>query len=169
MPYAHVYIAILNFMVQCRMPISKYRASYAQMAIPCTWIAVMYTSLRKTTLHPLYTRFPKLKPVTCSIHQPTEISINKMAKDNRPLVKMCGVTSPKDAALAAEAGADFIGMIIWPDSKCSVSISSAKEISKVAREYGAKFVDDDSNTILKASDDADLEYIQYERFYKADI
>lgn len=123
-----------------------------------------YPGLRKTTLHPLHTRFPKKKPVTCSIHQPTEISINKIAKDNRPLVKMCGITSPKDAALAAEAGADFIGMIIWPDSKRSVSISTAKEISKVAREYGAKpvgvFVDDDSNTILKASDDADLEYIQ---------
>ncbi|KAI3679955.1 hypothetical protein L2E82_50691 [Cichorium intybus] len=96
-----------------------------------------------------------------------------MAKDNRPLVKMGRVTSPKDAALAAEAGADFIGMIIWLDSKRSISISTAKEISKVAHEYGAKsvgvFVDDDSNTILKASDDADLEYIQYERFYKADI
>jgi phosphoribosylanthranilate isomerase len=33
------------------------------------------------------------------------------------LVKICGVTTPEDAALAARAGADAIGVNLWPGSK----------------------------------------------------
>ncbi|XP_071732753.1 N-(5'-phosphoribosyl)anthranilate isomerase 1, chloroplastic-like [Rutidosis leptorrhynchoides] len=125
---------------------------------------VQYPGARKMTLHTSHARFVKMNSINCTIQRSTEVSTFNKDGDSRPLVKMCGVTSAKDAALAAEAGADLIGMIIWPNSKRSVSVSTAKEISKVAREYGAKpvgvFVDDDSSTILKTSEDADLEFVQ---------
>lgn len=58
-------------------------------------------------------------------------------EDSRPLIKMCGITSARNAALAAEAGADYIGLILWPNSKHSISVTVAKDIPKVARENGA--------------------------------
>lgn len=81
-----------------------------------------------------------------------------------PIVKMCGITSARDAEIAAKAGAKLIGMILWPKSKRSVSLSVAKEISKVARDFGSEpvavFVDDDIDSILRASDASNIEFIQ---------
>ena len=91
-------------------------------------------------------------------------SAPKKYEKHWPLVKMCGITSARDAVIAAEAGADFIGMIIWPKSKRSVSLSTAKEISETARKHGAEpvgvFVDDDADTILRAVAETNIEYVQ---------
>jgi len=77
---------------------------------------------------------------------------------------MCGITSAIDAEMAVMAGAKLIGMILWPNSKRSVPLSEAKEISRVAKSYGAEsvgvFVDDDNSTILRASDTCNLDLIQ---------
>ncbi|KAL3523988.1 hypothetical protein ACH5RR_016822 [Cinchona calisaya] len=99
-----------------------------------------------------------------SVIPPPPPDNNNGQKEIRPLVKMCGVTSARDAALASQAGADFVGMILWPNSKRSVSLPVAKEISKVARENGANpvgvFVDDNADTILRVSESTDLEFVQ---------
>jgi phosphoribosylanthranilate isomerase len=43
-------------------------------------------------------------------------------------VKICGVTRPEDARLAAELGASAIGMVLWPDSPRYVDPAKAREI-----------------------------------------
>lgn len=53
-------------------------------------------------------------------------------------VKICGVTHPEDAVLAASLGADYIGLIFSPVSKRCVSVEKGKEIAEVARQAGAE-------------------------------
>ncbi|KAL6629448.1 hypothetical protein ACP70R_029213 [Stipagrostis hirtigluma subsp. patula] len=95
--------------------------------------------------------------VSSSLHQ-------EDVKMIQPVVKMCGITSVRDAEMAVEAGAKLIGMILWPKSKRSVSLWEAKEISQVAQSYGAEsvgvFVDDHEDTILRVSESCDLNFIQ---------
>jgi phosphoribosylanthranilate isomerase len=92
------------------------------------------------------------------------LSTETNAKILEPIVKMCGITSARDAETAARAGASLIGMILWPKSKRSVSLEVAKEISRVARECGAEpvgvFVDDNLDTILRFADASGIEFIQ---------
>jgi phosphoribosylanthranilate isomerase len=46
----------------------------------------------------------------------------------RLLIKVCGVTNPEDAAMAAAAGADAIGVNFWPGSKRYVTPASAPAV-----------------------------------------
>jgi len=46
----------------------------------------------------------------------------------RFLVKICGVTTPEDAAMAAAAGADAIGVNLWSGSKRFVEPAAARDV-----------------------------------------
>ena len=69
-----------------------------------------------------------------------------------PLVKVCGVTTVEDAKHAAEAGANFIGMILWPKSKRSIDLDIATDVAAAAKEAGATpvgvFVDESAEEII---------------------
>ena len=49
----------------------------------------------------------------------------------RTRIKICGITRPEDAAAAAEAGADAIGLVFWPGSVRVVDVKSAQAIRTV--------------------------------------
>lgn len=80
------------------------------------------------------------------------------------LIKICGVTSVQDAELAAAAGADFIGMIMWPKAKRAVQPSVARSIALVAAQHSAQavgvFVDEDARTIEERCREAGLSIAQ---------
>jgi phosphoribosylanthranilate isomerase len=44
------------------------------------------------------------------------------------IVKICGITSPADAEMAVAAGADAIGVNLWPDSKRYVDDGTARDV-----------------------------------------
>jgi phosphoribosylanthranilate isomerase len=46
----------------------------------------------------------------------------------RLFVKICGITTPEDAAMAVAAGADAIGVNLWPGSKRHVAPAAAREV-----------------------------------------
>ena len=49
-------------------------------------------------------------------------------------VKICGIGTPDDACVAAEAGADFIGMVFVPERHRRITPDSAREIVNAVRE-----------------------------------
>ena len=77
-------------------------------------------------------------------------------------IKICGITRPEDAAAAATAGADFLGINFWPQSKRYVDPVDAPAIAArrgAARLVGV-FVDADRDTILRICDAVPLDAVQ---------
>jgi phosphoribosylanthranilate isomerase len=53
------------------------------------------------------------------------------------LIKVCGVKDPEIAAFAAHHGAHYIGMILTPGFRRSVTLARARKIVEAARDNGA--------------------------------
>ena len=79
------------------------------------------------------------------------------------IVKVCGITSPADALIAANAGATAIGMIFFPPSPRSVRVSEAAAISAVVPAGVVKvgvFVNETAERILSIVEAARLDVVQ---------
>jgi tryptophan synthase beta chain len=90
-------------------------------------------------------------------------SAREAARDGRLLVKICGLTSPEDAQLAVEAGADAVGFVFWfmsprrvaPDRAAAI----ARELPRSVLRVGV-FVDTARDEMARVADTVGLDLLQ---------
>ncbi|HEY7514205.1 MAG TPA: phosphoribosylanthranilate isomerase [Vicinamibacteria bacterium] len=81
----------------------------------------------------------------------------------RVFVKICGITSPEDALLAAEAGADAVGFVFWPKSPRCVDAVTARRIADALPPSVVRvgvFVDAGREELVRTADEAGLDLLQ---------
>jgi phosphoribosylanthranilate isomerase len=82
------------------------------------------------------------------------------------LVKICGISDPAHALVAAEAGADLIGLVFYPPSHRNVTPERAGEIVRALRDAGHRtlavglFVNEDPKRINAVAEGAGLDLVQ---------
>jgi phosphoribosylanthranilate isomerase len=77
-------------------------------------------------------------------------------------VKVCGITEPVDARVAADAGADAIGLV-FAESARRISVERAREIAAALPEGILKvgvFVDEEPGEVLRIAREVGLDYAQ---------
>lgn len=83
---------------------------------------------------------------------------------NRTRVKICGFTTAEQAAHAAYAGADAIGLVFYPPSPRHVSIEMAQEIIAALPAFTsvvALFVDATEQEIRKVTKQVSIDLLQF--------
>lgn len=81
-------------------------------------------------------------------------------------VKICGITTLEDALAAADAGADYLGFILWPGSKRAVTPAEVQPIVATLRQRAAcpclvgVFVNEMAPTIARLLAELDLDLAQ---------
>jgi len=87
-------------------------------------------------------------------------------KRERPLVKICGITNAEDALLAAEAGADLLGLIFVPETPRFLTLDKAQAITEALDASAAAplrvgvFANARLGQMLQAADILRLDIIQ---------
>lgn len=104
------------------------------------------------------------RPASCANRRARRAQIYASMNKSDKIIKICGITSSEDARLAASAGADLIGMILWPKAGRSVSLDIARDIASEAKKNGSEavgvFVDEDAETITKVCRDVGISFAQ---------
>ncbi len=83
--------------------------------------------------------------------------------NKRVLIKICGITSPEDGLLAAEAGADAVGFVFWAMSPRRVDVERAAAISRLLPPFVLRvgvFVDASPGEMARAADTVGLDLLQ---------
>lgn len=78
-------------------------------------------------------------------------------------VKICGITRPQDADLAAGLGASALGFVFWPGSPRAVSPEAAAAIARGVPQGVKKvgvFVDQSSDEVTRIMDEVGLDIAQ---------
>lgn len=82
----------------------------------------------------------------------------------RTRVKICGITREQDALLAAEYGADAIGLVFYPPSPRAVSVERAaaivRELPPFVTTVGL-FVNAEAELISRVVDDVGVDLLQF--------
>ena len=87
-----------------------------------------------------------------------------MKKIIRTRIKICGITDPKAASLAIDAGADALGLVFYEPSTRYVDVVRAREIAKVADPFVTLvglFVNADRSEVLNVIDKIPLQLLQF--------
>jgi phosphoribosylanthranilate isomerase len=91
---------------------------------------------------------------------------------SRTRIKFCGVMRPEDAALAAEHGADAIGMIFYPRAKRCVSLDVAEQIVRALPPFVTPvgvFVDERADAMREIARSVGFRTIQLHGDERADV
>ena len=82
----------------------------------------------------------------------------------RTRVKICGITTPDDALAAADAGADAIGLVFYPNSPRCVSTAAACDIVAAVPPFVtvvALFVDEPRDSIERTLSNVRIDLLQF--------
>ncbi len=83
---------------------------------------------------------------------------------SRTRVKICGITRPEDARLAARLGADALGLVFYAGSKRAVSIEQARQIVAVVPAFVSLvglFVNPTQKQVESVLANVHLDYLQF--------
>lgn len=79
-------------------------------------------------------------------------------------VKICGISDPRRAVVAAEAGADFAGVVFYAPSSRYVTVEEARDVMEALAGSGTRlvglFVNEPAATINRIADAVGLDLVQ---------